>query len=105
MLRNEEIAARAYEIWKSRGGTHGRAHEDWAQAERELQRFDVVLADAGKNKIGVIKKLREITGLDLEKVRDLVERAPQRVKEAATHDEVEAIRRQLTAIGARVEVR
>jgi large subunit ribosomal protein L7/L12 len=105
MNRHEQIAARAYEIWQSRGGGHGRHEDDWRQAEAEVGRFAVVLSDAGANKIGVIRQLRVITGLGIDEARDLVKLAPTPVKHTATRDEAEAIRRQLAAVGATVEVR
>jgi large subunit ribosomal protein L7/L12 len=105
MNRHEEIAARAYEIWQSRGRGHGRHEDDWRQAESELKGFSVVLSDAGNNKIGVIRQVRAITGLGMEEARDLVRLAPTPVKQTATRDEAEGIRRQLAAVGATVEVR
>lgn len=105
MASREQIAARAYEIWLARGGSHGRAADDWLEAERQLARFTVVLADPGKNQIGVIKHLRVITGLELEQVRDLVKQAPQQVKADVTAAEAESIRQQLGSLGARVEIR
>lgn len=105
MPSREEIAARAYELWDQRGRQHGRAADDWLEAEQQLTRFTVVLADAGENKIAVIKQLRSITGLDLEKTRDLVQQAPQLLRDDATRAEAEAIRRQLASVGATVEVR
>ncbi|MBN9136830.1 MAG: 50S ribosomal protein L7/L12, partial [Phyllobacterium sp.] len=58
-----------------------------AAAVEEKTEFDVVLTDAGANKINVIKEVRAITGLGLKEAKDLVEAAPKPVKEAATKDE------------------
>jgi ribosomal protein L7/L12 len=102
------IASRAYEIWLAKGGGDGHHAEDWFEAERDLTRprtqFKVVLASTGKNKITVIKELREITGRGIEEAKVLAERTPGTVKACATHDEAERIRQQLTAAGATVEV-
>ena len=105
MSRQEEVAARAFEIFCGRGGHHGRAQEDWLQAEREVARVTVLLSAAGDNKISVVKEVRLITGLDLAKARELVETTPQTLKSDATRREAESIRRRLTAVGAKVEVR
>jgi large subunit ribosomal protein L7/L12 len=64
----------------------------------------VVLSSPGENKIGVIKELRAITGLDLDQARELTERAPTRVKESTTREEADAIRARLAAAGAEVAV-
>ncbi|MBL0319960.1 MAG: 50S ribosomal protein L7/L12 [Alphaproteobacteria bacterium] len=67
--------------------------------------FDVVLTAAGGNKIGVIKAVREITGLGLTEAKALVEAAPKAVKEAAGKDEAEKIKQALEAAGATVELK
>ena len=67
--------------------------------------FDVVLTAAGGNKIGVIKAVREITGLGLTEAKALVEAAPKAVKEAAGKDEAEKIKQTLEAAGATVELK
>ncbi|WP_163364625.1 50S ribosomal protein L7/L12, partial [Escherichia coli] len=73
-----------------------------AAAVEEKTEFDVVLTDAGANKINVIKEVRAITGLGLKEAKDLVEAAPKPVKEAATKDEADKIKAQLEAAGAKV---
>ena len=65
----------------------------------------VVLADAGANKIAVLKEVRAITGLGLKEAKDLVDAAPKPVKENVKKDEAEAIKKQLEAAGAKVEVK
>jgi large subunit ribosomal protein L7/L12 len=73
----------------------------------EKTEFDVILAgiaDPGK-KIGVIKVVREITGLGLKEAKDLVEAAPKPVKEAAAKDEAESLKKKLTEAGANVELK
>ena len=65
----------------------------------------VVLANAGANKIAVLKEVRAITGLGLKEAKDLVDAAPKPVKENIKKDEAEAIKKQLEAAGATVEVK
>ncbi len=74
-------------------------------AAEEKDEFDVVLAAAGDKKINVIKVVRAITGLGLKEAKDLVEGAPQPVKEGATKDEAEDIKKQLEEAGASVELK
>ncbi|MBO6290353.1 MAG: 50S ribosomal protein L7/L12 [Alphaproteobacteria bacterium] len=76
-----------------------------AAAAEEKTEFDVVLADAGANKINVIKEVRGITGLGLKEAKDLVEGAPKTVKEGAPKEEAEAIKAKLEAAGAKVELK
>jgi large subunit ribosomal protein L7/L12 len=76
-----------------------------AAAAEEKTEFDVVLADAGANKINVIKEVRAITGLGLKEAKDLVEGAPKTVKEAAPKEEADAIKAKLEAAGAKVELK
>jgi large subunit ribosomal protein L7/L12 len=71
----------------------------------EQTEFKVVLAAAGDKKINVIKEIRTITGLGLKEAKDLVEGAPQTVKESATKDEAAAIKKTLEEQGATVEVK
>jgi large subunit ribosomal protein L7/L12 len=75
-----------------------------AEAAEEKTEFDVVLVDAGANKINVIKEVRGITGLGLKEAKDLVE-AGGKVKEAAAKDEAEDIKKKLEAAGAKVELK
>jgi large subunit ribosomal protein L7/L12 len=71
----------------------------------EKTEFDVILKEAGANKIGVIKEVRAITGLGLKEAKDLVEGAPKAVKEAASKADAEEIKRKLEAAGAKVELK
>lgn len=75
-----------------------------AVAEEKTE-FDVILADAGASKVGVIKVVREITGLGLKEAKDLVDGAPKPVKEGATKEEADQIKEKLEAAGAKVEVK
>jgi large subunit ribosomal protein L7/L12 len=74
-------------------------------AAAEQTEFTVVLVSAGANKISVIKEVRTITSLGLKEAKDLVEGAPKNVKEGATKDEAEKIKKQLEAAGAKVDVK
>ncbi|EKF16883.1 50S ribosomal protein L7/L12 [Nitratireductor pacificus] len=75
------------------------------EAAEEKTEFDVVLADAGAQKINVIKEVRAITGLGLKEAKDLVEAAPKPVKEGVSKDEAEKIKAQLEGAGAKVELK
>ena len=74
-------------------------------AAEEKTEFDVILADAGSSKVGVIRVVREITGLGLKEAKDLVDGAPKPVKEGATKEEADQIKEKLEAAGAKVEVK
>jgi large subunit ribosomal protein L7/L12 len=74
-------------------------------AVEEKTEFNVILADAGANKINVIKAVREITALGLKEAKDLVEAAPKAIKEGVGKDEAEDIKKKLEAAGAKVEVK
>ncbi len=76
-----------------------------AEAAEEKTEFDVVLTDAGAQKINVIKEVRAITGLGLKEAKDLVEGAPKPVKEGVNKDEAEKIKAQLEGAGAKVELK
>ncbi len=76
-----------------------------AEAAEEKTEFDVVLVDAGAQKINVIKEVRGITGLGLKEAKDLVEGAPKAVKEAVSKDEAEKIKATLEGAGAKVELK
>ncbi|OYQ37894.1 50S ribosomal protein L7/L12 [Niveispirillum lacus] len=76
-----------------------------APAAEEQTEFTVELADAGSNKINVIKEVRAITGLGLKEAKDLVEGAPKVVKEAVSKDEAAKLKKQLEDAGAKVNVK
>ena len=76
-----------------------------AAAVEEKTSFDVVLAGAGQQKIQVIKVVRAVTGLGLKEAKDLVDGAPQAVKEGVNQEEADSIRTQLEEAGASVEVK
>ena len=76
-----------------------------AVVEEEKTEFDVILTDAGANKINVIKEVRAITGLGLKEAKDLVEAAPKAVKEAVSKAEAADIKKKLEDAGAKVDVK
>jgi large subunit ribosomal protein L7/L12 len=76
-----------------------------AAAVEEKTAFDVVLADAGANKINVIKEVRAVTGLGLAEAKALVEGAPKAVKEGVSKEDAEKIKKALEAAGAKVQVK
>lgn len=83
----------------------GVAGGDAGAAAEEKSEFDVVLAEAGAQKIKVIKVVREITGLGLADAKGLVDGAPKTVKEAVAKDEAEAMKAKLEEVGAKVELK
>ncbi|MCS6829134.1 MAG: 50S ribosomal protein L7/L12 [Armatimonadota bacterium] len=76
-----------------------------APAEEEKTSFDVILKSAGEKKIQVIKVVREITNLGLKEAKDLVESAPQPIKQGVTKEEAEQIKAKFEAEGATVEIK
>lgn len=76
-----------------------------AAAVEEKTEFDVVMTSFGSNKVGVIKVVRALTGLGLKEAKDMVEGAPSTVKEGASKDEAEDIKKQLEEAGASVELK
>ncbi len=76
-----------------------------AAAAEEKSSFNVELAEAGANKIGVIKAVREITGLGLKEAKDLVDGAPKMVKEGAAKAEAEDMKKKLEEAGAKVNLK
>jgi len=76
-----------------------------AAAAAEKDEFDVVLSAAGEKKVNVIKVVRGVTGLGLKEAKDLVDGAPNTIKEGASKDEAEDIKKQLEEAGASVELK
>lgn len=74
-------------------------------AVEEKTEFDVVLKDAGANKINVIKEVRAVTSLGLKEAKDLVEGAPKTVKEGVSKEEAEKIKKALETAGAKIEIK
>jgi large subunit ribosomal protein L7/L12 len=71
----------------------------------EQTEFDVVLQSAGEKKLEVVKVVRNITGLGLKEVKDLVDNAPSKIKEKVSKEEAESIKKQLVDAGASVEIK
>ena len=76
-----------------------------AAAEEEKTEFDVILAEAGAEKIKVIKVVREITGLGLKEAKEVVDGAPKAVKEGVSKEDAEAVKAKLEEVGAKVEIK
>ena len=78
---------------------------DAGAAAEEQTEFDVVMTSFGENKISAIKAVRAITGLGLKEAKEMVESAPATIKEAASKDEAEEVKKQLEEAGASVELK
>ena len=76
-----------------------------APVAEEKTEFDVILASAGESKMGVIKAVKEMTGLGLKEAKDLVDNAPKTLKEAASKADAEEIKKKLEELGAKVELK
>lgn len=76
-----------------------------AAVEEEKTEFDAILASAGDQKLQVIKVVREITGLGLKEAKDLVDGAPQPIKQAVSKDEAEKIKAQIAEAGGKVDIK
>lgn len=76
-----------------------------AAAEEEKTEFDVILKDVGAEKIKVIKVVREVTGLGLKEAKDLVDNAPKTIKEAASKQDAEDMKKKFAEVGATIEVK
>ena len=76
-----------------------------AAVVEEQTEFNVILTGFGANKVAVIKAVREVTGLGLKEAKDLVEGAPQTLKEATTKDDADALKKKLEDVGASVEIK
>lgn len=72
---------------------------------KKKSEFDVVLANAGASKVGVIKAVREVTGLGLKEAKEVVDNAPKTLKEGVSKEEADQIKEKLEAAGASVEVK
>jgi large subunit ribosomal protein L7/L12 len=76
-----------------------------AEAEEEQTEFDVIMSSFGDNKVGVIKAIRQITGLGLKEAKEMVEGVPATVKEQIEKEDAETIKKQLEEAGATVELK
>jgi large subunit ribosomal protein L7/L12 len=101
MLEEEWGVSAAAPVAVAAAGAGGEA----AEAAVEKTEFDVVMTSFGGNKVSVIKAVRTITGLGLKEAKDTVEGAPSTIKEGATKDDAEEIKKQLEEAGATVELK
>ncbi len=99
MLEEKWGVSAAAAVAVAAGGAAG------AAAAEEKDEFDVVLAEAGANKINVIKEVRTITGLGLKEAKDLVDGAPKTIKEGVAKAEAEEMKKKLEEAGAKVELK
>lgn len=102
ILKNEygiEPAAAAVAVAAAPGAGGGGA------AVEEKTSFDVILKDGGAQKLGVVKVVKEITGLGLKEAKDLVDGAPKPIKEGVSKDEAESVKAKLEEAGASVELK
>jgi len=81
------------------------AADGGGEAEAEKDEFDIVMSSFGGNKVAVIKVVRAVTGLGLKEAKDMVEGAPSTIKEDASKDDAEEIKKQLEEAGAAVELK
>jgi len=95
------VAAAAVTVAAGAPGAGGGA----APAAEEKTAFNVVLTSSGANKIQVIKELRTMTSLGLKEAKDLVDGAPKTIKEGATKEEADKMKKQLEAVGAKIELK
>lgn len=108
VLEAAELSKKLEEVWGVSAAAPvavAAAAAPAAAAAEEKTEFDVILTDAGSSKIGVIKAVREITGLGLTEAKALVESAPKAVKEAVSKDDAKTIKEKLEAAGAKVELK
>ncbi|HRH58331.1 MAG TPA: 50S ribosomal protein L7/L12 [Chitinophagales bacterium] len=94
-----EPAAAAVAVAATGGAAGGGA------AAEEKTSFDVILKDGGAQKLGVVKVVKEITGLGLKEAKDLVDGAPKAIKEGVSKDEAESIKAKLEEAGASIELK
>jgi large subunit ribosomal protein L7/L12 len=106
ILEAADLAKKLEETWGvSASAAVAAAPVAAAEAVEAKTEFDVILEEAGANKINVIKEVRTITSLGLKEAKDLVEGAPKPVKQAVSKDEAEKIKKQLEAAGAKVSIK
>ncbi|MCE2846951.1 MAG: 50S ribosomal protein L7/L12 [Sphingobacteriales bacterium] len=94
-----EPAAAAVAMAAPAGGAGG------ADAAEEKTSFDVILKNAGANKLAIVKLVKDLTGLGLKEAKDVVDGAPKPIKEGVSKEEANALKQQLTEAGAEVEIK
>lgn len=102
---NDLVKAFEEKFGVSAAAVAGPAAAGPAAAVEEQTEFNVILAEVGANKVGVIKAVREITGLGLKEAKDLVDGAPKAVKEGVAKADAEAAKKKLEEAGAKVDVK
>ncbi len=109
VLEAAELSKKLEEVWGVSAAAPvavaAAAPAGGAAAVEEKTEFDVILTEAGASKIGVIKVVRELTGLGLTEAKALVESAPKAVKEAVSKDEAQKMKAKLEESGAKVELK
>ncbi|WP_435640422.1 50S ribosomal protein L7/L12 [Micavibrio aeruginosavorus] len=105
VLEAADLAKMLEEKWGVSAAAPVAAAGAGAAPVEEKDSFDVVLTDAGANKINVIKEVRAITGLGLKEAKDLVEGAPKPLKEGAAKADAEEIKKKIEAAGGKVELK
>lgn len=99
------VSAAAPMMGMPMGGGAGAGGGEAAPVVEEVTAFDVVLMAAGEKRLGVIKVIREITGLGLKESKDMVEAVPAKIKQGVNADEAKAVKEKLEAEGATMEVK
>lgn len=99
------VSAAAPMMGMAMGGGAGAGGGEAAPVVEEVTAFDVVLMAAGEKRLGVIKVIREITGLGLKESKDMVEAVPAKIKQGVNADEAKAVKEKLDAEGATVEIK
>ena len=102
---NELVKALEEEFCVSAAAVAVAAPAAGGAAAEEKTEFDVVLVEAGASKMGVIKAVKEITGLGLKEAKELVDNAPKTIKEAASKADAEEIQKKLEEAGAKIELK
>ena len=105
VIEAAELAKKLEEKWGVSAAAPVAAAAAGAAPAEEKDTFDLILADAGANKINVIKEVRAITGLGLKEAKDLVDGAPKPLKQGVKKEEAQAFKKQLEAAGAKVEMK
>ncbi|MFZ6874959.1 50S ribosomal protein L7/L12 [Undibacterium sp. Di27W] len=102
---NDLVKAFEEKFGVSAAAVAGPAAAGPAAAVEEQTEFNVILAEVGANKVGVIKAVREITGLGLKEAKDLVDGAPKAVKEAVSKADADAAKKKLEDAGAKADIK
>ncbi len=106
-MEQDRVSECAYYLWLNRGRSHGGDVEDWLAAERMLAtpRFDVVLTDAGENKIALVRDLRAVTGASIKAAQKMVEALPQTIGHGVTQRDAERLLATIHELGGTADLR